>query len=169
MEDGYLRYPGASTVASQPLHRLPANPRNPAMNIHSRHPSHQWNNGRKKNKGWEGGGQPFFRQLHKRSTKNSKCNVQSYHVPREPALMGLTAGCTRSLWAAWWLSLWTAWPLHSWTAWPLSSWMDRLTAKLVVVNLVKLHLTKFNQLLCLSGRCVPGICRGFHCGQPAPR
>ena len=47
--------------------------------------------------------------------------------------------------------------------------MDRLTAKLVVVNLVKLHLTKFHQLPRLSGRWVPGIPRGFHCGQPAPR
>ena len=47
--------------------------------------------------------------------------------------------------------------------------VDRLTAKLVVVNLVKLHLTKFNQLPRLSGRWVPGTPRGFHCGQPAPR
>ena len=47
--------------------------------------------------------------------------------------------------------------------------VDRLAAKLVVVNLVKLHLTKFNQLPRLSGRWVPGIPRGFHCGQPAPR
>ena len=47
--------------------------------------------------------------------------------------------------------------------------VDRLTAKLVVVNLVKLHLTKFNQLPRLSGRWVPGIPRSFHCGQPAPR
>ena len=47
--------------------------------------------------------------------------------------------------------------------------MNRLTAKLVVVNLVKLHLTKFNQLPRLSGRWVPGITRGFHCGQRAPR
>ena len=37
-----------------------------------------------------------------------------------------------------------------------------LTANLMVVNLVKLHLTKFNQLPHLSGRWVPGIPRGFH-------
>ena len=30
--------------------------------------------------------------------------------------------------------------------------VNRLTAKLVVVNLVKLHLTEFNQLPRLSGR-----------------
>ena len=42
--------------------------------------------------------------------------------------------------------------------------VDRLTAKLVVVNLVKVRLTKFNQLPRLSGRWVPGIPRGFHCG-----
>ena len=47
--------------------------------------------------------------------------------------------------------------------------VNRLTAKLVVVNLVKLHLTKFNQLPYLSGRWVPGIPRGFHSGKPAPR
>ena len=44
VEGGCLGYPGASTVASQPLDRiLPpwlANPRNPAMSLHSRHPSH---------------------------------------------------------------------------------------------------------------------------------
>ena len=34
--------------------------------------------------------------------------------------------------------------------------MNRLTATLVLVNLVKLHLTKFNQLPRLSGRWVPG-------------
>ena len=39
--------------------------------------------------------------------------------------------------------------------------VDRLTAKLVVVNLVKLHLTKFNQLPRLSGRWVSGIPRAF--------
>ena len=42
--------------------------------------------------------------------------------------------------------------------------VDRLTAKLVVVNLVKVRLTKFNQLPRLSGGWVPGIPRGFHCG-----
>ena len=47
--------------------------------------------------------------------------------------------------------------------------VDSLTAKFVVVNLVKLHLTKFNQLPRLSGRWVPQIPRGFHCGAPAPR
>ena len=47
--------------------------------------------------------------------------------------------------------------------------VDRLTAKFVVVNLVKLHLTKFNQLPRLSGRWVPWIPRGFRRGDPAPR
>ena len=42
--------------------------------------------------------------------------------------------------------------------------VNRLTAKLVVVNLVKVRLTKFNQLPRLSGGWVPGIPRGFHCG-----
>ena len=31
------------------------------------------------------------------------------------------------------------------------------------------HITCINQLPHLSGRRVPGIPRGFHCGQPAPR
>ena len=43
VEGGCLGYPGASTVASQPLDRIPlpwlANPHNPAMSPHSRHPS----------------------------------------------------------------------------------------------------------------------------------
>ena len=47
--------------------------------------------------------------------------------------------------------------------------VDHLTAKFVVVNLVKLNLTTFNQLPLLSGRWVPGILKGVHCGQPAPR
>ena len=49
-------------------------------------------------------------------------SVQSFHVPREPALMGVTAGSPLSSWTAWPLSSWTAWPLSSWTAWPLSLW-----------------------------------------------
>ena len=43
MEGGCLGYPGASTVANQPLDRIPltwlANPHNPTMSPHSRHPS----------------------------------------------------------------------------------------------------------------------------------
>ena len=89
--------------------------------------------------------------------------VQSYHKPCEPALMGLTTGCPLRSWAARPLSLWTAWPLYLWTAKLVdrltaklvnrltaklmnrltAELVDRLTAKLVVVNLVKLHLTKF--------------------------
>ena len=100
-------------------------------------------------------------------------HVQSYHKPCELALMGLTGGCLLSLWAAWLLSLWTAWPLNLWTAKLVdrltaklvnhltskivnrltaklmnrltAKLVDRLTSKLVVVNLVKLHLTKFIQ------------------------
>ena len=34
-------------------------------------------------------------------------SVQGYHVPREPALMGWTAGCPLSLWTTWPLSLLT--------------------------------------------------------------
>ena len=37
----------------------------------------------------------------------------------------------------------------------------------VVMNTVTFN--QFNQLARLSGRWVPGIPRGFHCGQPAPR
>jgi len=59
VEGGCLGYPGASTVASQLLDRIPlpwlANPRNPAMSPHSRHPSTLIIiSGRKKKK--EGGG-----------------------------------------------------------------------------------------------------------------
>ena len=74
-------------------------------------------------------------------------SVQSYQVPCEPAVMGLTAGCPLNSWAAW---PWPTWPLivnHLTTKLinRLSAKLvDRLTAKLVVVNLVKLHLTKFN-------------------------
>ena len=90
--------------------------------------------------------------------------VQSYHKPCEPLLMGLTAGCPLCSWAAWLLSLWTTWPPNLWTANLVdrltaklvnsltatlvnhltAKLMNRLTAKLMVVNLVKLHLTKFN-------------------------
>ena len=101
--------------------------------------------------------------------------VQSYHKPCQPA--PLTAGCPLSSWATWLLSLWTVWPLNLWTtklvdrltAKPVNcltakllnhltaklmnhlttKLVDRLTAKLVVVNLVKLHLTKF-KLMFLS-------------------
>jgi len=31
---------------------------------------------------------------------SDRSNVQSYHIPCEPALMGLTAGSPLSLWAA---------------------------------------------------------------------
>ena len=93
--------------------------------------------------GTRGGGgktlnEPLHRPLHKHSTKKlaDPSRVQSYHVPCEPALMGLTAGC----------------PLSSWTTFKTAKLVNRLTAKLVdhltsklvVVNLVKLHLTKFN-------------------------
>ena len=69
--------------------------------------------------------------------------------------MGLTAGCPLRSWAAWPLSLWTAWPLNLWTTKLVdrltaklvnrstAMLVNRLTAKLMVVNLVKLHLTKF--------------------------
>ena len=50
-----------------------ANPLNPAMSPHSRHPSHWWNSERRKNR--EGGktlNEPLHGPLHKRSTKNSQ-------------------------------------------------------------------------------------------------
>ena len=197
MEGGCLGYPGASTVASQSLDRqLPpwlANPRNPPMSPHSRHPSHWWNSGRKKNRDGRGGktlwSAPQTTAQMPTEELADPGRVQSYHKPCEPTLMRLTAGCPLHSWAAWLLSLWTAWPLNLWTAKFVdrltakfgnrltaklmnrltAKLVDRLTAKLVVVNLVKLHLTKFNQLPRLSGRWVPGIPRGFHCGQPAPR
>ena len=91
VEGGCLGYPGASTVASQPLDRiLPpwlANPRDPAMSPHSMHRCHWWNSGRKKNKGWDGGktlNEPLHRPLHKRSTKYSQIlavyKATTYHV-----------------------------------------------------------------------------------------
>ena len=58
--------------------------------------------------GWEGGGgggdakgtapQNTAKMLDEELTNPS--SVQSYNVPCEPALMGLTAGCPLSLWAA---------------------------------------------------------------------
>ena len=169
MEGGCLGYLGASTVASQPLDRILslwlANPLNPAMSPHSRHPSHWWNGGRKKNKGWEGGktlNEPLHRALHKRSMKKlaDPSSVQSYHIPCD-----LTAGCLLSSWATWPLSLWTAKLVDRLIAKLVNhstaklenrltcklmnllsaKLVDRLTVKLVVVNLVKLHLTKFKK------------------------
>ena len=151
MEGGCLGYPGASTLASQPLDRiLPpwlANPRNPAMSPHSRHLSHWWNSGGEKNKGMGGGEDAkWTAPLHAWLPTLDRTSVQSSHEPCEPALMGLTAGFLLSLWAAWALtlltacpvslrtarplSLWTAWPLQLrtarplslWAAWPLSLW-----------------------------------------------
>ena len=133
MEGRCLGYPEASTVASQPLYRilppLLANPCNPAMSPHSRHLSHWWNSGRKKNKGWEdgGGGEMLFKWTTPQTTAQTlneelvePSSVQSYHIPCEPALMGLTAGCPLSSWATWPLSLLTAFktcgPLNLWTA-----------------------------------------------------
>ena len=89
--------------------------------------------------------EPLHRPLHKRSTKNSQIlavykaatNNVSLHLGR------LTAKLVDRL---------TAQLMNRLTP----KLVDRLTAKLVVVNLVKLHLTKFNQLPRLSGRWVPG-------------
>ena len=107
---------------------------------------------------------------------SDRSGVQSYHVPCEPALKGLTAGLPLSSWAAVnrstaklvnpltakFMNRLTAKLMNRLTAKlvnPLTSKFmnrltaklmnrltakleDRLTAMLVVVNLVKLHLTK---------------------------
>ena len=66
-------------------------------------------------------------------------SVQSNHVPCEPALMGLSAGCPLSVncLTAKLVSCLTAKLMNCLT----TKFVDHLTAKLVVVNLVKLHLT----------------------------
>ena len=83
---------------------------------------------------------------------SDRSGVQSYHVPCEPALKGLTAGLPLSSWTA--VNRLTAKLVNSLTAKFMNRLTaklmnrltakleDRLTAKLVVVNLVKLHLTK---------------------------
>ena len=135
MEGGCLEYPGASTVASQPLDRkLPpwlANPRNPAMSpIPGTRHTDETVEGRKI--GMRGGEDAKWTapdttaQTLDEELADPRC-VQSYHKPCEPALMGLTAGCPLSSWTTWPLSLWTAWPLNLWTA----KLVDGLTAKLV--------------------------------------
>ena len=90
--------------------------------------------------------EPLHRPLHKHSTKKlaDPSRVQSYLVPCEPALMGLTAGCPVSSRTTFkttkLVNRLTAKLVDRLT----SKLVDRLTSKLVVVNLVKLHLTKFN-------------------------
>ena len=120
MEGGCLGYPGASTVASQPLDgKLPpwlANPRNPPMSPHSRHPSHWWNSGRKRNRDGRGGD-------------------AKWTAPQTTAQT-----LDEELWTAKLVDRLTAKLVNHLT----TKLVDRLTAKLVVVNLVKLHLTKFN-------------------------
>ena len=86
--------PRVSTVASQSLDRkLPpwlANPHNPAMGPHSRHPSHWRNSGRKKI-GMGGGEDANWTapqttaQTLDEELAGPSC-VQSYHKPCEPAL-----------------------------------------------------------------------------------
>ena len=124
------------------------------MSPHSRHPSHWWNSGRRKNRDGRGEDAKWTAPQTTAQTLDEELadpgRVQSYHKPCEPELMELTAGCPLSSWAAWPLSLWTAWPLNLWTAKLMNrlttNLVDHLTAKLVVVNLVKLHLTKYNYI-----------------------
>ena len=102
MEGGCLGYPGASTVASQPLDRILtpwlANLRNPAIPGTCR--TDETVEGR--NIG-DGRGEDAKTTAPKTATQtlngDPSC-VQSYHVPCEPALMGLTAGRPLSLWTA---------------------------------------------------------------------
>ena len=144
-----LGYQGASTVASQPQDRiLPpwlANPRNPAMSPHSRHLSHWWNSGREK-KIRDG-----------RGNKVTTYHACTYGIDRWiPAeLMGclstkltnrLSTKLTNCLTAKF-VDCLTAKLVNRLTS-KLKNRLttkivDRLPAKLVMVNLVKLHLTKF--------------------------
>ena len=74
-----------------------------------------------------GGGETLFKWTTPQTTAQTlneelvePSSVQSYHIPCEPALMGLTAGCPLSSWVTWPLSLLTAFktcgPLNLWTA-----------------------------------------------------
>ena len=158
MEGGCLEYLGASTLASQPLDRILSqwlvNPPNTAMSPHPRHPSHWWNSGRKKNRGRgeRGGGETLNKTAPQTIAQTLKeeltdpSSVQSYHIPCELALMGLTAGCPLSSWTAKLVNYLTAKLVNHVTAklgnCLTAKLMNQLTAKLEVVNLVKLHLTE---------------------------
>ena len=81
-------------------------------------------------------------------------SVQSYHIPCELALMGLTAGCPLSSWTAKLVNYLTAKLVNYLTAklgncltaklmnHLTAKLMNHLTAKLLVVNFVKIHLTE---------------------------
>ena len=109
MEGGCLGYPGASTVANQPLDRILspwlANPCNPAMSPHyipgTCH-TDETVEGRKIRDGRDGedakATAPQTAAPMSNEELKNPSSVQSYHVPCEPALMGLTAGCPLSLW-----------------------------------------------------------------------
>ena len=82
MEGGCLGYPGASTVGSQLLDRIPppwlANPLNPAMSPHSRHPSTLIESVEGKKQGRVGGG-----TLKNTGPKRSKTAEEGRRIPLE--------------------------------------------------------------------------------------
>ena len=160
MEGGCLGYPGASTVASQPLDRiLPPwlpNPRNPAMSPHSGTCHTDKTVERRKIR--DGRGEDAKRTAPLHARWRTHCSEHCTKLPRTmwactygidcwiPAeLVGrlstkllncLTAKLTNCLTAKFDDCL-------------TAKLVNCLTAKLVVVNLVKLHLTKSNVILCL--------------------
>ena len=88
MEGGCLGYPGTSTAASQPLDRIPlpwlTNPRNPAMSLHSSHPStlNESVEGKKEG-GWGGGtGTTVGRNLFKSPASKSQLLEETLSVLR---------------------------------------------------------------------------------------
>ena len=95
MEGGCLGYPGASTVGNQPPDRIPppwlANPRNPAMSPHSRHPSTKIESVEgKKRRGWEGERWKTLLQSAQRLLKKEKNSAWRNNPKKWPA--------TRSKW-----------------------------------------------------------------------
>jgi len=128
-------------VASQLLDRIPppwmANPRDPAIpgTCHT-------------DETVEGIGEKILNELLYcilDGELSNQSGVQGYHVPCEPALMGLTAGLTSKFTNRLTAKL-TNCLTAKFTNCLTAKLVDRLTTKLVVVDLVKLHLTKSQNL-----------------------
>ena len=144
-----MEYPGASTVASQPLDRMPlpwlANPRNPAMSPHSRYPSKLIESveGKKREGGWDGERRQTVARrpllLPKDDCLRRTKRVETGKTSSASCLKTQAAARTQNantLKRSWDESCEPA--LEHFTA-----DREKTPAKLVAVNFIKYHLTKF--------------------------